>query len=373
MSKGLIFVGQELCLGDGVTRKVYAQKRAFDKLCDSCPILHPVNRKRGVDYYIGDSFFVKIIFVKGLSRVMLLFFYAKLFKYIKVNKLSFIYIRYFKCASRPFINLLRKIHNIGCKVVLEIPTFPYDGETSELGFRDKISIFREKYFRAKFSTCVDFVVTTSTGYDRIFNCETLCISNAVDPQEIPVHGFHSDSKCIHMIAVANIAFWHGLDRIIIGFAEYYAKEHSIEVYLDIVGDGDTSVISELQKLIVQNHLDVYVKLLGRKNGEELDKLFDSSDLAIGCLGCHRKSVGELKSLKNVEYAMRGLPFIYSEINSDFDDKPYVLKVPQDDSSINISDVVNFYRSLNLSPSDIRRTVSDLSWDRQISSIVEHLK
>ena len=46
-------------------------------------------------------------------------------------------------------------------------------------------------------------------------------------------------------------------------------------------------------------------------------------------------------MKNREYAARGIPFIYSETDSDFDNKPYVLKGPADESPTNIQDIIDF--------------------------------
>ncbi len=35
---------------------------------------------------------------------------------------------------------------------------------------------------------------------------------------------------------------------------------------------------------------------------------------------------KIKTLKNREYAARGIPFIYSEIDDDFENMPYIIKV-----------------------------------------------
>jgi hypothetical protein len=44
--------------------------------------------------------------------------------------------------------------------------------------------------------------------------------------------------------VANIHFWHGLDRVIEGLREYYAAPHQCIVRLRIAGDG----VETLQRL-----------------------------------------------------------------------------------------------------------------------------
>ena len=68
-------------------------------------------------------------------------------------------------------------------------------------------------------------------------------------------------------------------------------------------------------------------------GKELDELFDLADFAIGSLARHRSHIDKIKTLKNREYAARGIPFIYSETDEDFDRMPYILKAPADESAI----------------------------------------
>ena len=58
-------------------------------------------------------------------------------------------------------------------------------------------------------------------------------------------------------------------------------------------------------------------------GKELDELFDLADFAIGSLARHRSHIDKIKTLKNREYAARGIPFIYSETDEDFDRMPSI--------------------------------------------------
>ena len=67
----------------------------------------------------------------------------------------------------------------------------------------------------------------------------------------------------------------------------------------------------------------------------LDQLFSKADMGIGSLGRHRSGITHIKTLKNREYAARGIPFVYSEIDADFDHCNYVLKVPANETPINI--------------------------------------
>jgi hypothetical protein len=73
----------------------------------------------------------------------------------------------------------------------------------------------------------------------------------------------------------------------------------------------------------------------------LDELFEQADMGIGSLARHRSGITHIKTLKNREYAARGLPFIYSEMDSDFEGKPYILKAKADESPIEIPLSWNF--------------------------------
>ena len=102
----------------------------------------------------------------------------------------------------------------------------------------------------------------------------------------------------------------------------------------------------------------------------MDTIFDFCDFGVGSLGRHRVGIDRIKTLKNREYAARGIPFIYSETDSDFDDKPYVLKVPADDSPIDIYRIINFYRQSPYSPQQIRNSIEDLSWKNQMMKVIK---
>ena len=77
-------------------------------------------------------------------------------------------------------------------------------------------------------------------------------------------------------------------------------------------------------------------------------------------------------MKNREYATRGIPFIYSEQDSDFDDKPYVLKAPADESPIDIQQIIDFSSSFQMQPKEIRLTVEHLAWKNQMQKVIDDL-
>ena len=124
--------------------------------------------------------------------------------------------------------------------------------------------------------------------------------------------------------------------------------------------------------IKEYELEPYVILYGALHGEELNRLFNHADFAIGSLGRHRSGIYNIKTLKNREYAARGFAFTYSETDDDFDHMPYVLKIPANESHVNITQIIDFFHSMSMPPSDIRASIQHLSWDEQMKKVHEEV-
>ncbi len=285
------------------------------------------------------------------------------------ERIEFVYIRSNHNANPFTIHMVKQMKKKGMKVVMEIPTYPYDQEY----FYKKMwrQLVQDKIFRNLFAKQLDAIVTF-TEEDFIFGQRTIKISNGIDFNHVRMKksSLHPDNE-FHMIGVAEIHRWHGFDRVLKGLAEYYTTTRRIKVFFHIVGYFFSPVEDEeITRIIKENNLESYVILHGKKHGEELDVIFDQCDFGIGSLGRHRVGINDIKTLKNREYAARGIPFIYSENDTDFDMKPYVLKMPADESAINIEEVIHFYQSLNSSPQEIRNSIENLSWKNQMKKVID---
>jgi hypothetical protein len=295
--------------------------------------------------------------------------FGSISRYAIHNNIDFVYIRSNHNANLFTIRMVWKMKRAGIKVVMEIPTYPYDSEYHAQGM-DK-QIFQDKLFRRIFAKHLDAIVTFS-DYTEIFGQKTIRISNGIDFNSVKMKSSIKDTSLgINLIGVAEIHEWHGFDRIVKGLAEYYSKPHNYIVRFHVVGyffsDEGEKVFKEL---ISTHHMEQYVILHGKKHGEELDELFNQCDFGIGSLGRHRVGIQRIKTLKNREYAARGIPFIYSETDSDFDQKPYVLKAPADETPIDINNIISFYQQLSMTPIEIRESIKDLSWRNQMEKVLK---
>lgn len=295
--------------------------------------------------------------------------FSSITRFAKKMGIEFVYIRSNHNANPFTIMMVKQMKKAGMKVVMEIPTYPYDSEYEAQGISRQI--FQDKIFRNQLAKHLDAIVTFS-DYQQIFGQRTIRISNGIDFNSVKVKTTINDtSKELNMIGVAEIHGWHGFDRMVKGLALYYSQPQDYIVRFHVVGyfyssKGETAFM----KIISDHHMNEYVILYGKKHGEELDKIFDRCDFGVGSLGRHRVGIDKIKTLKNREYAARGIPFVYSETDSDFDDRSYVLKVPADESAVDIHQIIDFYRQQTLSPEQIRNSIKELSWENQMRTVLE---
>ena len=231
----------------------------------------------------------------------------------------------------------------------------------------------DRMFRCRMARYIDRIVTFSDDTE-IFGRPTIRISNGIDFRSIPLKTqVHGDHHNLRLLAVANIHFWHGLDRVIEGLRDYYAAPHQCIVRLRIAGDGVETLIAEYRRMIDAYSLAEYAEVIGPRSGAALDAEFEWCDMGIASLGRHRNGITGIKTLKNREYTARGIPFVYSERDSDFDGMDYVMKAPADDTPLDIAALVRFYDGLHLTPAQIRGTVEGrLSWDNQMKQVLTEL-
>lgn len=297
--------------------------------------------------------------------------FQPIIRYILQEKISIVYLRSYHNANPFTIHFVKILKRHGIKIYLEIPTYPYDHEYFTL--KEKAELFTDKLFRHTFCKYVDAIITYSNDTE-IFGRRTIRLSNGIDFSKIPIRSDDGNiQKELHLIAVAEIHFWHGFDRLIKGLKAYYATQPDYKVYFHLVGKmSGKRERDEILTPIKEYGLEPYVILYGAKHGEELNDIFNRADFAIGSLGRHRSGIYNIKTLKNREYAARGFAFMYSETDDDFDRMPYVWKVPADETPINIRQLISFCHAQTLLPSEIRASIRHLAWDEQMKKVYDDM-
>ncbi len=365
--KALFLIFHGFIPSNGISKKIHYQVKALKECGFDIGLCYYEVNTEGHRLWKVDDQVIADLGDGIVAKLKKRFDYSSIIDYVKSNHIDFIYMRSDHNANPFSINFIKAVKRFGTKIVMEIPTYPYDQEY--VVWRMKMELFVDKLFRHQLAMALDGIVTFSDA-DFIFGKPTIKISNGIDFDSIPLKEHLNDtSKELHLIGLAEIHFWHGFDRLVRGLAQYYQSNPTYKVYFHVVGYFySKGGREEFTRLIESYNLQSYVILYGARQGKELDELFDKADFAIGSLGRHRCGITSIKTLKNREYAARGFSFIYSESDSDFDNRPYVLKASADESPININSIITFYKSCKVMPSDIRASIRNLSWTNQMQIV-----
>lgn len=312
----------------GVEKKVIAQVKSLSNICEIVQINVPLDENNKIDK-------IKFLFPYIKSN-------REKHREILLDKVSedttFIYIRK-PSLTIEFYKLLRNIRmkKEDVIIIMEIPTFPFHFEYRGLA---KLMALKSMLCEKKLKEVVDYIVTYSDD-DSIWGIPCLKTSNCVNYSDIAPRSdsYHPIKKTLRLTCVANYTYWHGIDRLIKGILKYKGNWN---IVLNIVGEGKE--LGNLKRL-ANNSKNIIFH--GSKSGQELQHIFDTTDIAVDALGRHRSGVYYNSSLKGKEYVARGVPVI-SAVKTELDyldDFKYYLSLPADDSDIEIKNIIQFYKSI----------------------------
>lgn len=318
----------------GVGKKIMNHYKVFSKYFDTYLIAYNNN-----DIVIYNRDNKKIIKNIKIHRRYALF--NSTIELMKNEKFDCIYFRYPK-SEKKLIDMLKKLKyiNNNTSIVIEIPTYPYNGDMF-ISFKNFIIALCDMYYSKKLHKYVSRILTYSNDR-KIFNINTINTINGVIFESIRQRSYIGNSKDINLIAVSGMWPCHGYDRLIRGMYNYYKNGGTRYIHFHIVGEGQES--KKYKKLIEEYNLNNNVTLYGNQIGENLDKIYDISNIAVNSLAIHRIKLTNESTLKTKEYAAKGLPIISSypiDVMSTNISK-YILLVPPDESDIDINLIISFY-------------------------------
>lgn len=292
--------------------------------------------------------------------------------YVKDKKFDICYIRFDLCDYW-FVKLLKKLKIVSSKILIEIPTYPYEEEYT--GTINKIRLKIDDFYAKKIKRYVDKIITFyDIPRNQYYGVSCLLVPNGFDFDNISIIKDDEVISDIHIAAVSSMRLWHGYERMIEGMGIYYQRGGKRNIFLHIVGDGREG---DKYKQVTQNFgLEKNVIFHGAMHGEEMDVLLDKCSLGLDSLGRHRTGISMLSSLKSREYGAKGIPFINScDIDIVDDDFKYFLKVPADESPIDIESVISFYddvykeKSRILVAKEVRKYIEERS---NMDAVVEKI-
>ena len=362
----------------GITKKIHYQVKGLRENGHEVHLCYYDFDQRGHRCRFIDSQVIRDYGTGKLAALRQRFDYDCIYDYCQLNGIQFVYARCNQNANPILVRFFKRLCHIGIKAVMEIPTYPYDQEFAKFSWDIKLKLKIDRLFRNQLSKQLAAIVTFSDE-ERIFGQRTIRISNGVDFDSIPLHLYQAPvDGSIHLIGVAEVHIWHGYDRLIAGLGEYYQNTPNPRpVFFHIVGGVHPNERYKandfhpgMQAIIDKYGIQDKIIFHGQLFGDALDQVFNQSCFAIGSLARHRSGITIIKTLKNREYATRGIPFIYSEQDSDFEQQPYVIKAQPDESPINIQQIIDFIDHHHFQPEEIRKTVENLSWKIQMQKVID---
>ena len=261
----------------------------------------------------------------------------------KNQKIDYAYIR-FQFFSEDVRQMLKFLYQNSCRVLMEIPTYPYDKELHNQGLKGEIKLLIDKFYRNSCINNIDKFVSPS-NVEFIFSREYIHIKNGYDFAKFNYNLNRTINKSeINIIAVASMMPSHGYDRLLYGLKNYYRKEREIKVYFHLVGTGPE--LKKYREIIEEFGLDSYVKIYGQKTGLDLLKIVEKCSIAVDALSSFRANINYLSTIKSREYCAWGLPCVYCTDNDIFSKEDlFNLRVPENESPINIDDIVKFFQDI----------------------------
>lgn len=274
------------------------------------------------------------------------------------NKSDYVYLKGF-LTNRYYLQVAAaaKQANPQCRVLFEIPTYPYWGEyrrffKEALGHRDPRAlagytweVLQHAASCGKMKRWVDGLVLFGAQTPKLWGVPALTIDNGVTVDAIPQRVKKGDSQTVKLLGVAGTSVAHGYERVIEGLQQYSG---AVPVEFQIVGANAT--IEALKKLVADKGLDTSVRFLGYQNAQGLAQLYCENDAAVSSLGVYRLGLEHLSPLKSREYCAAGIPFVYAYEDQLLGaDTAFALKLPNEGAPVDIQQVVDFVQRCRADP------------------------
>lgn len=260
---------------------------------------------------------------------------------------DFLYFRKPSFLSGDMRRVLKRIRrsNPNVKIVMEIPTYPYDTEMMEF-VKDRPFLWKDHFHRSRLKGLVDcLAVIGDKTYNELFGLPVVMIKNGLDLSTIRLRS-PAEDDVIDLCAVAMFAPWHGYERLIEGLIRYYERGGQRPFCLHLVGEGQEKAAYErlAQHPLAKGRVIFY----GMLGGNELNAIYDRADIGVCSLGMYKKGNNFIGVLKAREYLAKGLPMLAT---APFDltengNPDYYLQCDNSATPIDFEKVAEFYDALH---------------------------
>jgi glycosyltransferase involved in cell wall biosynthesis len=284
-----------------------------------------------------------------------------------------LYLRYMP-TFRGALKTIKQLKAQGGRLVVEYPTYPPDQENSRFFLRRQVFRYTGRIL-GKIHPMVDLysLVGEPCG-GTLGGRPAVNILNGVDAAAFPPHIPNPADPTVRLLALASMSGWHGYDRILRSLAAY---QGDVSIRVEFAGgDGDGS-LAAWKALAQELGLSDRIAFHGPLYGEALDRIVAQCDVGLGSLGMYRYGLTRGVTLKLREYMARGLPFVSAVDDPALPDDPtFALRVPNDDTPIDMSAIVTFALAAKRDPERGERmrayALECLSWEGVLRAVLERV-
>ncbi len=348
----------------GVKNKIEGQISAFEKL--GYQVTCSMWQENSFYFFGADNFTKPINPTKGKMKQM-----ARIAnQYLKQHSFDILYLRLDR-ISFDMIEICKTAREHQAKtIIVEIPNYPYlsdymrnikyartfknrvvtSAKVAVTAAIDRISGLSLKKY-------VDAVVLYGNNADSFFGVKAMNGDNGINIDKIePVPHRGDTTKDISILGVAGTLWWQGYDRVLKGMSTYKKNKAEGQPALEFVlVGGDETEMPEFRALVDRLGLTEDVTFCGFKKGKELSDIYRTVDVGASTLGCCRRGLTRCSSLKAREYCAAALPFLYAYDDAKINcDTPFALRLPNDETPIDINAVVDFVQKCRRDPTIAQR-------------------
>lgn len=333
---------------EGIIRKVLYQKKALEGLgCE-------VNLITFYDSYNVYGCTINDSGIKKINRYYTA--YKKLIDAVQYKKPDYIYVR----DVMWYFNLYSKLSRLA-PTFIEIQT----DVLSESKLINKKRYIIENLYKRSYIRNVSGKVCITGEIAEIesrYNSKPFIIlGNGIDRDEIVFIPKKDTNNLINLFFIGSPGMpWQGIDRLISSYKKAPNRE---KFKLHIVGYADIYKMND-KNLIFYGFI---------KDNNEINKIISEADIGIGGLSLYYKKMNQAAPLKIRNYLSKGLPVVISHEDTDInEDLPFVLRVLNDNSTIDFIKLEEFYykvREIRRNGETVKYSIENLTWDKKMKKLL----
>ena len=222
----------------------------------------------------------------------------------QMKNIQFMYFRRPPFITKHMRRFLKKIRTInsGVKVIMEVPTYPYDLEYNSLAL--KALLLKDKYNRRKLQGLIDrFAVISDEELTSLWGVPVIPFKNGYDVSSVRPRKKKPADDSIHLGCVAMFMLWHGYERLLNGMIKYYEAGGKRSVIVHMVGEGEELIV--YKRIAEHPILRDKVIFHGMLSGDALDSVYDLFDFGVISLGVYKINSNVTSALKSESILLEG--------------------------------------------------------------------